>query len=244
MLKDHPTQGMLPVQDMKRARTFYEQILGLVPVDTLLDGGVIYEPGGTRIRLFLSRGIPSGDQTQLGFEVEGIRALVRDLEDKGVKFEDSDYMPEATREGHLIDIVPYNCAFFRDSEGNSLGIWELDSAPATQAAASLNNCPSQSNLSAQDIKRARGFYERQLGFSPVEQFADGGVAYEAGGTQFLVSPTSGKPSGRHPQIAFIVREVEAEIAELEHLRIGVERSETGNVLFKDSEGNLLSLESP
>lgn len=241
MLKDRPTLGMLPVQDMKRARNFYEQTLGLVPVETLPDGSVMYAPGGTRIRLFLSRGKPSGDQTQLGFEVDGIRAVVQDLEDKGVSFEDSDYLPDARREGHLIDIVPYNCAFFKDSEGNSLGLWESDSAPATRAAAPLNSSASQSNLSAQNIKRARGFYERILGFTPVEEFADGGVAYEAAGTQFLVSPTTGMPSGEHPQIAFIVPDVQAEIAELEYLGIGVEGGDSTGFRFKDTEGNLLSL---
>ena len=239
MLSAWPSLGTLPAQDMRRAREFYEKRLELVAVEERADRSVIYAPGGTRIQLFPSRGKPSGDQTQLGFDVTGIRAVIRDLVSKGVQFEDSEYM-NFKREGHLIHIAPYNAAFFYDSEGNSLGIWELESAPAGKEAAPLSQCASQTNLSAQDMQRARRFYEERLGFTPIEEFADGGVAYEAGGTQFLVSPTTGKPSGQHPQIAFVVGNMRGEIDELRSMGVTMEEVE-GPVVFRDSEGNVLSL---
>lgn len=239
MLSGWPCQATLPAQDMRRARAFYEQQLELVAVEERADGSVIYAPGGTRIHLFPSRGKPAGDQTQLGFDVIGIRAVIRRLVHKGVQFDDSEYM-NFKREGHLIHIAPYNAAFFYDSEGNSLGIWELASAPAGLEAAALNDCATQANLSARDIQRARRFYEERLAFAPVEEFADGGVVYEAGGTQFIVSPTTGKPSGEHPQIAFVVRNMRREIDELHRMGITTEEVE-GAVLFRDSEGNVLSL---
>src|SRR5689334_17801132 len=117
MLSAWPSLGTLPAQDMRRAREFYEKRLELVAVEERADRSVIYAPRGTCIQLFPSRGKPSGDQTQLGFDVTGIRAVIRDLVSKGVLFEDSEYM-NFKREGHLIRITPYNAAFFHDSEGN------------------------------------------------------------------------------------------------------------------------------
>ncbi len=45
-------------------------------------------------------------------------------------------------------------------------------------------------LPAQDIKRARQFYEQKLGLKPAEEEPDGGAMYRTGETGFLVFPTT------------------------------------------------------
>jgi predicted enzyme related to lactoylglutathione lyase len=255
MLKDCPTRCTLPAQDMIRARAFYEQKLGLLAVEEFPDGGVNYDAGGTRITVFPSQVRPLGHHTQLGFDVQDIRAVIQDLEDKGVRFEDYEYFNFKT-DGHLVNIAPYNCGWFRDSEGNSLAIWEADSAPPGNGMMMLRDCTAGTNLPAHDMKGARRFYEQMLGLEALEEFADGGVAYEAGATQFTVSPTTVTPSREHTQIAFDVQDVQAEMLSLEHAGVVFDdyvRPEskrtrdvgsTGGLKvarFKDSEGNRLSL---
>lgn len=255
MLRDCPTRCTLPAQDMKRARIFYEQTLGLSAIERFPDGSVNYDAGGTRITVFPSHARPSGDHSQVGFDVQDIRAVIKDLESKGVRFEDYD-MPGFKTEGHLVNIAPYYCAWFKDSEGNSLAVWEPDSARSGTGTAMFSECTTETNLPANDMKRARQFYEQKLGFEALEEFADGGVSYQAGATQFVVSPTTVTPSREHTQIAFDVQNVRAEMHSLERVGVVFEDYDTPDfesnehvatigrlkvAWFKDSEANLLSL---
>ena len=118
----------LPAQDLERARRFYRDQLGLEPVEQR-DGGLRYLCGATEFHLFLSSGSASGASTQAGFEVADIDATVADLRARGVQFERFD-IAGFEMEGEIV-VVPNNYpskgtgergAFFRDSEGNLLGI--------------------------------------------------------------------------------------------------------------------------
>jgi predicted enzyme related to lactoylglutathione lyase len=243
MLTEWPTRCTLPVQDLERARAFYERILGLVAIEEFPDGGINYNAGGTRITLFPSGTPRSGNHSQLGFDVQDIRTVINSLESKGVRFEDYD-MPGFATEGHLVNIAPYNCAWFKDSEGNSLAIWEPDSAPSGTGILMFSDCTTEANLPVDDMMRARRFYEETLGFKALEVFADGGVAYESGPTQFLVSPTTVTPSREHTLIAFDVQDIRAEMRSLEAVGVKFEDQSVGPPMlasFKDSEGNRLSL---
>ena len=119
----------LPAQDLDRARAFYAERLGLEPADER-PGGLLYRVGGAEFALFLSSGRSSGDHTQMGFEVEDIEATVAELRARGVEFETVDVPGLQTRDG-IADIdgnYPSKGArgergaWFRDSEGNLLGI--------------------------------------------------------------------------------------------------------------------------
>src|SRR5438093_12893385 len=52
-------------------------------------------------------------------------------------------------------------------------------------------------IPAQDIKRARKFYEQKLGLTVAEEQPDCGVVYRTDETGFLVFPNMGKASGYH-----------------------------------------------
>lgn len=118
----------LPAQDLDRARRFYRDRLGLVPVEER-DGGLRYVCGVTEFHLFLSSGAASGESTQVGFEVHDIDGVVAELRSRGVVFESFD-IAGFEIEGDIV-VVPNNYpskgsgergAFFRDSEGNLLAI--------------------------------------------------------------------------------------------------------------------------
>ena len=119
----------LPAQDLDRARTFYADKLGLEPVEER-PGGLLYRCGGSEFALFASAGEPSGEHTQMGWEVEDIEAAVEELRDRGIVFEEYEVPGLTTVDG--IAEVEGNypsrggkgerAAWFRDSEGNLLGI--------------------------------------------------------------------------------------------------------------------------
>src|SRR6266513_177742 len=97
-------------------------------------------------------------------------------------------------------------------------------------------------LPAQDIKRARQFYEQKLGLKPAEEEPDGGAMYRTGETGFLVFPSSGKASGDHTQLAFQVDDVASAAAELKTRDGLIDMPDgTKGAWFKDTEGNLIAL---
>jgi catechol 2,3-dioxygenase-like lactoylglutathione lyase family enzyme len=122
-------QTRLPAQDLERARRFYAEKLGLHPVEER-DGGLRYRCGSTLFALFASAGEPSGTHTQMGWKVNDIEATVTELRGRGLEFEEYDFPGFETRDG-IADVhgnypsdagVGERAVWFRDSEGNLLGI--------------------------------------------------------------------------------------------------------------------------
>ncbi|WP_051814294.1 VOC family protein [Streptomyces iakyrus] len=121
----------LPAQDLERARRFYSEKLGLDPVDER-PGGLLYRCGGAEFVLFRSTGSSPGTFTQMALEVEDIEAAVAELKRRGVVFEEVDAPGFRTRGGIAEIEGNYPSkgargergAWFRDSEGNLLGVGE------------------------------------------------------------------------------------------------------------------------
>src|SRR5437764_3523239 len=76
----------LPAQDLERARAFYRDKLGLEPVEERT-GGLRYVCGPTEFHIFSSTGAPSGESTQMGFDVKNIERTLAGLRARGVTFE-------------------------------------------------------------------------------------------------------------------------------------------------------------
>jgi catechol 2,3-dioxygenase-like lactoylglutathione lyase family enzyme len=127
-LENAKVAARLPAQDLARARSFYSQKLGLEPVEER-PGGLLYRCGGCDFALFASAGAPSGEHTQMSWEVEDVEAVVEELRGRGVEFEDYD-LPGLTTADGIAEVegnypskgVGERAAWFRDSEGNLLGI--------------------------------------------------------------------------------------------------------------------------
>jgi catechol 2,3-dioxygenase-like lactoylglutathione lyase family enzyme len=128
MLRNGRVATRLPAQNLERAKAYYAEKLGLDPVEQR-EGGLRYVCAAGEFALFESAGSASGDHTQMGWEVEDIEATVRGLRARGVVFEEYDLPGLKTVEG-IADIEGNypskgrgeRGAWFRDSEGNMLGI--------------------------------------------------------------------------------------------------------------------------
>lgn len=129
MLEHSDVATRLPAQDLERARAFYREKLGLEPLEER-PGGLRYRCGSSYFALFTSAGAPSGTHTQMGWEVDDIEAVVAELRARGVVFEEYD-LPGLKTVGGIADVegnypskggVGERGAWFRDSEGNLIGI--------------------------------------------------------------------------------------------------------------------------
>lgn len=133
MFKPSAAAATLPAQDMERAKAFYRDKLGLTPTQEDA-GGVIYVLAeGTGFGVFPSSGKPSGTHTQMAMEVEDVEGAVRDLQGKGVKFEEYDTPALKTVKG-IAEIGGSKLAWFKDSEGNLIALG-LPVSVATRARA-------------------------------------------------------------------------------------------------------------
>ena len=120
----------------------------------------------------------------------------------------------------------------------------------------LSQARVHATLPAQDLQRARAFYESVLGLAPAS-VAPGGVFYEAAdGARFLLFPSSGRASGGHTQLGFTVNDIDAEVGALRAKGVTFESYDmpqfdaatsiatfpgTRSAWFKDTEGNLLGI---
>ena len=131
MLKDGRVAARLPAQDLDRARRFYSEKLGLDPSEER-PGGLLYQLAEGVFALFQSTGASTGEFTQMGWDVDDIEATVAELKDRGVVFEDIDVPGLRTVDGIAEVEGNYpskggkgeHAAWFRDSEGNLLGLGE------------------------------------------------------------------------------------------------------------------------
>ncbi|OLC27301.1 MAG: hypothetical protein AUG06_04400 [Actinobacteria bacterium 13_1_20CM_2_65_11] len=122
MLNIKRSAAAIPAQDVKRARQFYEQKLGLKPAEEEADGGAMYRTGETGFLVFQSTGKASGEHTQMALEVDDVSSAVSELKSKGVKPEEYDYPNFKTKDG-LVDLPDgTKGAWFKDTEGNLIAL--------------------------------------------------------------------------------------------------------------------------
>ena len=119
-MKLNAVHTTLPVADLDRAKKFYREKLGLSP-STEEPGGVFYEVGPTRFLVFPAGGRASGEHTQMGFTVDDIDSAVAELKSRGVVFEEYDF-PGLKTVDSVATTGPIRAAWFKDSEGNLLGL--------------------------------------------------------------------------------------------------------------------------
>jgi predicted enzyme related to lactoylglutathione lyase len=128
-LADAAVSGRLPAQDLGRARRFYAEKLGIEPSE-VRPGGLRYQCAAGSFAVFESAGRPSGEHTQLAWQVDDVAATVALLRGRGVVFEEYDSRGMRTIDG--IAEVEGNypsagsggerAAWFYDSEGNLHGL--------------------------------------------------------------------------------------------------------------------------
>jgi catechol 2,3-dioxygenase-like lactoylglutathione lyase family enzyme len=110
----------IPVSDLDRSRAFYGETLDLTQ---LWDNpaSIRFRCGDTsELSIFRRPGLVT-EHTLAHFEVADIEATVRELEAKGVQFVDYTEGPLTTT-NHIAQLGPARGAWFRDPDGNFLGV--------------------------------------------------------------------------------------------------------------------------
>ena len=121
MLKDARIVPYIPVANVARARTFYEEKIGLVAKEEYA-GGVIYECGdGSWVFMYPSAGAGTSRASTAFWAVDDVVAEVVALRKKGVVFEEYD-MPGLKTVNGIATGGGAKTAWFKDTEGNILAI--------------------------------------------------------------------------------------------------------------------------
>ena len=119
-LSTAPAATTLPAEDLKRARSFYEEKLGLeVEARENMPEGLFVHAGKGSLIFLYERGRATAENTAVTFEVDDLQATVSDLRSNGVKIEEYDSPGLKTVNG-IASRDADRAAWFKDSEGNIL----------------------------------------------------------------------------------------------------------------------------
>ena len=111
------------------ARAFYENVLGLSSIQELGDeatGAVLYKSGDSVLLVYQSEYAGTNKGTAATWAVGGdFDAIVEDLRQKGVTFEQYDNLPGTTREGDIHTFDGMRAVWFKDPDGNILNVGDI-----------------------------------------------------------------------------------------------------------------------
>jgi catechol 2,3-dioxygenase-like lactoylglutathione lyase family enzyme len=124
MLGEQPVAATIAVSDMKRARAFYEGVLGL-SVSRDLGEAIIYGSGPSAAFVYVSEFAGTNKATSATWGVgDSFDDVVHALRDKGVAFEHYDDLPDTSRDGdvHSFADSGMQAVWFKDPDGNILNV--------------------------------------------------------------------------------------------------------------------------
>lgn len=114
---------MIAAANLARAKAWYQR-LGL-EVAFEMDGViVVFRSGDARLSVYQTDSAGTAKNTVGVWRVPDLRAEVADLRSRGVTLEDYDFGDVETTDGVLVDDDGSLLAWFKDSEGNVLGLVE------------------------------------------------------------------------------------------------------------------------
>ena len=121
MLNDATVTANIPAADLKRARSFYADTLGLTPSSEMDGVMLVYRTaGGSAFSIYETAYAGQAGHTIAQLHVDDVEAEVRDLKAKGVTFEQYDMPGVEWNDGVASMAGMGKAAWFKDSEGNIL----------------------------------------------------------------------------------------------------------------------------
>ncbi len=121
MLNSGTVTANIPAGDLKRARDFYADKLGLTPAVEMEGVMLIYKTaGGSTFSVYQTEYAGQAGHTIAQWHVDDVDKEVRDLKDKGITFEEYDLPGVAWNDGVASMEGMGKAAWFKDSEGNVL----------------------------------------------------------------------------------------------------------------------------
>jgi len=121
MLGDSASIATIAVKDVQRARKFYENVLGLKPLDSQQPEVVNYKTGKNKILVYKSHFAGTNKATAATWELDDVELVVNQLKSKGVNFEHYDF-PGMTLKGDVHVAGGFKAAWFKDPDGNILAL--------------------------------------------------------------------------------------------------------------------------
>lgn len=119
MLSQLEAAAVLPAKDLKRAKSFYKDKLGLEPAEER-EGELRYRtPAGAAVLMYETENAGTAKNTALLWMTPDVQAEVARLRQAGVVFEEYD-MPGLKTENGIATSDQERAAWFKDSEGNIL----------------------------------------------------------------------------------------------------------------------------
>jgi catechol 2,3-dioxygenase-like lactoylglutathione lyase family enzyme len=127
MLGNTPVVATLAVNDLQRARDFYENKLGLSVVTDFGEGtGVLYAAGdGTHLSIYYRPNHTAPANTVATWTVDDIEAAVDDLTARGIRFEQYDFPGLKTDSRGIAHMGDERGAWFTDPAGNIHGVFQM-----------------------------------------------------------------------------------------------------------------------
>jgi catechol 2,3-dioxygenase-like lactoylglutathione lyase family enzyme len=125
MLRDRRISAVLCSTDLERSQAFYGDKVGLKLSPETIKNHLLFECGGGTTLLVYGRPTPNqANHTQVRFWTVDVEADVRDLESRGVTFEDYDF-PSLKTVSHVATTAGIGkSAWFRDPDGNTIALFQ------------------------------------------------------------------------------------------------------------------------
>lgn len=126
MLKDRNSSAIVAVSDIKRARVFYRDILGLTLLEDHEDADVLeFRTGETHLIVYKSQYAGTNKGNAIAWLMRGdLVESVRDLQSKGVVFHQYPELQGLDYEDGIYSSGSLKLAFFKDPDGNILHMTE------------------------------------------------------------------------------------------------------------------------
>lgn len=121
LLGKTPVIATIPVTNLHRAETFYNEVLGLKRGKPFPNGIIMDAGGGTGVALFHRQPVKN-DNTAAWFTVSDFDATAEVLREKGVVFDEYDVGGMKHLGGGVYVFGGFKVAWFKDTEGNILAI--------------------------------------------------------------------------------------------------------------------------
>ena len=249
-ITDAPIYPSLAVSDLARSRAWYAEKLGWEPTIEAPGTLVFVLDSGSAFSLYESDFAGSAKNTVMNWVVADLKAEVARLRDNGITFEDYDFGEFKTVDGILTDPSGFMNAWFKDPDGNIIGVINDASVRTGGAIAAM--------IAAADLDRAKAWYTGKLGFTPIREQAGVVVGFACGGSQFEVYKTAYAGTAKNTVAVWRLAGIRDEVARLRANGVvfeeydfgdngktvgGIMSDATGDIdaWFKDSEGNILAL---
>lgn len=258
MLSEYAVHPSLATANVDKAGRWYAERLGLHPF-LAYPSLLAYQVDQTIFTVFETPTAGTARNTVAIWRVPDLRAEIARLGARGVEFENLDFGgDERTIDGIMTSADPLGGtvlnAWFRDGDGNWIGMVEQPDHPGEPLAA----MGIGASLAVADLPRARAWYAAKLDLEPLHVIEGEELVYRQGATHLTVYATPSAGTAKNTVAVWRVADLRSEVAalrsrgvEFRDYEIGDSRTVDGiytdpddgslAAWFVDSEGNTLGL---